>query len=56
MLWRICTLSVSFDSESLGDFSEVGYQVRDVTSGDVVVCGGVQDFSELGLTCAAGGR
>ena len=29
--------NVSFDNESFGYFSEVGYYVRDVTLGDVVV-------------------
>ena len=29
---------VSFDDESVGDFSEVGHHVRDVTLGDVVHC------------------
>ena len=33
--------SVSFDEESFGDFSEVGYHVRDLTLGDVMFCGGV---------------
>ena len=47
--------SVSFDDESFGDFSEVGYHVRDVALGDVVFYEGVQDFAELGLTRAAGG-
>ena len=48
--------SVSFADELLGDFSEVGRHVRDVTQGNVVFCGGVQDFSEQGLSRAAGGR
>ena len=33
--------SVSFDDESFGDFTEVGYHARDGTFGDVVFCGGV---------------
>ena len=33
--------SVSFDDESLVDFSEDWYHVRDVTLGDVVFCGEV---------------
>ena len=48
--------TVSFDDESLDDFIEVGCHVRDVTLGDVVFCGGVQDFLELRLTHAARGR
>ena len=32
---------VSFNNESFGDFSEVRYHVRDVTLGDVMLCGGV---------------
>ena len=47
---------VSFDENSFGDFSEVGGPVRDVTLGNVVFCGGVQDFAELGLNHATGGR
>ena len=47
---------VSFNNELFGCFSEVRYQVRDVTLGDVVLCGGVKDFVELELARAAGGR
>ena len=32
---------LSFVNESFGDFSKVGYHVRDVTLGDVMFCGGV---------------
>ena len=48
--------SVSFDNESFGDFSEVRHHVRDLTLGDLVFCGGVYNFAELGLTRAEGGR
>ena len=47
---------VYFNNESFGGFSEVRYLVRDVILGDVVICGGVLDFAEQGLTRAAGGR
>ena len=40
-------------TESLG---KVGRHVTDVVLGDVVFCGGVNDFSELGFTHAAGGK
>ena len=45
-----------FDNESFGDFSEVMSHVRDVTMLDMMLCGGVYDFNELGVTRAAGGR
>ena len=32
--------SFSLDDKSFGDFSQVGYHIRDVTLGDVVFCGG----------------
>ena len=57
--------SIEFSNESLGDVVEVGRHVRDVTSGDVVFCGGVllsfviiiyNDFADLVLTRAAGER
>ena len=35
--------SVLFDDESFGDFNEIRYHIRDMTLGDVVFCGGVQD-------------
>ena len=38
---------VSFDDESFGDISEVGYHFRDVTLGNAAFCGGVQDYSEV---------
>ena len=44
---------VSFTNESFGGFSEVRYRVRDVTLGDMVLCGGVEDLVEKGLTRAA---
>ena len=47
---------VSFNNESFGGFIDVRYNVRDVNLGDVVLCGGVKDFAEQGLTRAAGGR
>ena len=37
---------VSFNQESFGGFSDVRYHVRDVTLGDVVLCGGVQHLAE----------
>ena len=43
---------VSFNNESFGGFSEVRYYVRDVTLGDVVLCGGYQGFAEQKLTRA----
>ena len=33
--------TVTFNNETLGDFSEVGYHVKDVTLGDVMFSGGV---------------
>ena len=50
------TEGFSFNNESFGSFSEVRYHVRDMTLGDVVLCAGVKDLAEQGLTCAAGGR
>ena len=47
---------VSLNNESFDGFREVRYHVRDVTLGDVVLCGGVQDFVKKELTRAAGGR
>ena len=47
---------VSFNSETFGGFSEVRYHVRDVTLGDVVLCGCVQDLAEHELALVAGGR
>ena len=47
---------VSFNNETFGGFSKVRYHVRDVTFGDMVLCEGVQDLAEQGLTRAVGGR
>ena len=47
---------VSFNNESFGGFSKLRYHVRDVTLGDVKLCGGVQELVEKELTRAAGGR
>ena len=46
---------VSFNNESFGGFSVIRYHVRNVTSRNVVLCGGVQDLAEQGLTHAKGG-
>ena len=46
---------VSYNNESFGGFGEVRYHVRDVTLGDVALCGGVQDLAKQELTHAAGG-
>ena len=46
--------NVSFNNESLGNFSEVRYHFRDVTLGDVLFCGDVLNIAEHGLTRAAG--
>ena len=35
---------ISFNKESFDGFREVRYHVRDVTLGDVMLCGGVQDI------------
>ena len=47
---------VSLNNELFEGFCEVRYHVRDVSLRDVVLCGGVKDFAEQGLTRAAGGR
>ena len=47
---------VSFNNKSFGGFIEVRYHVRDVTLGDVVLCGGVKDIPELEFARAAGRR
>ena len=44
------------ESVSFGGFSEDGRHVRDATLGHMVFYGGVQDFTELGLTRASGRR
>ena len=48
--------SIAFSNESLDDDSDVEYHVRKGKLGDVVFCEGVQDFAEVGLTCATRGR
>ena len=40
----------------IGGFGEVRYHVRDVTFGNLVLCGGDQDLAEQELTRAAGAR
>ena len=47
---------VSFNNKSFVGFNKVKYHVRDVTFGEVLLCGGVQDLAEQGLTRAVGGR
>ena len=47
--------NVSFDNESFGDFSGVGYHVRNVTF-DGCFEEVLRIFAEQGLTRAAGGR
>ena len=42
-----------FNIKSFIGFSEVRYHIRDVTLGDVVLYGGVQDLTEQELTRAA---
>ena len=47
---------VSFSNKLFGGFIEVRYHVRDVTLGDVVLCGGDKDLAELELARGAGQR
>ena len=54
--WEKGADGVPFNKESFGGFIEIRYHVRDVTFGDVVLCGCVKDLAELEFTHAAGGR
>ena len=66
MLWWICALSSCIcgsegeeerrASLSIMTHLAVSVYLRDVTLGDVVLCGGVQDLAEQGFTRAAGGK